>query len=59
MFDVFEEILEVSMMQYSTKECDNDDKEQTITYCDLTSLGDYIEYDDGTVLIDKDYTHSL
>lgn len=47
------------MMQNSNKDCDNDTKEQTIIYCDLKSLGDYMEYMDGTVLIDKNYTHSL
>ncbi|SFM10009.1 hypothetical protein [Pelosinus propionicus] len=46
------------MMQYSAKECDNDE-EQAIIYCELTSLCDYIEYDDGMVLIDKDYIDLL
>jgi hypothetical protein len=45
------------MMQNSTKECDKGNKKQTV--CDLKDLGDFIEYEDGTIFIDKDYTHLL
>ena len=57
LFDTFDEFLEVLTMQNSTKDCDKENKKQTV--CDLKDLGDFIEFEDGTIFIDKDYMHLL